>query len=310
MGRTRTPCRARSSGEDGSALIPFSGTFTLLASDGPRITSTSISGRDISIQFNEGVQPSTLNTSTIYLIRAGGVNNSFNAGAVGNVVVSNLPGAVVTYNPVTDTATLDLSQLPQSDLPTDNYELVVVGSGTGPFVIDQAGLILDGQFNGFFPSGTGVPGSTFVQDLGIETLAPPTVAAVALDPSTDSGIQGDANTNDTTPLFDGQVSASFPGTLANLTILAQFSSLHGGNLNLAPGPNGRGFTGSFDVMTTTDANGHFTIQAPSLFEGYQDVRIRRDRAIPTSRPRPAFPARSIIRSGSTPPGPRSPRLRP
>ena len=140
-------------------------------------------------------------------------------------------------------------------------------------VLDQAGLALDGQFNGFFPSGTGVPGSPFVENLGIETLGPPTVAAVALDPSTDSGIQGDANTNDTTPIFDGQVSASFPGTLANLTVLAQFSSLHGGNLNLAPGPNGRGFVGSFDVMTTTNATGHFTIQAPSLFEGYQTVQI-------------------------------------
>ncbi len=254
-------------GEDGSALIPFSGTFNLQATDGPRITGTSIAGRDISIQFNEGVQPSTLNTSTIELIRAGGVNNSF--GQAGNVVVTNDPRAMVTYNPVTDTATLDLSQLAQSELPTDHYELVVVGSRDRPVVLDQAGLVLDGEFSGFFPSGDGVPGGTFVQDLGIQTLRPPTVAAVKLDPSTDTGIAGDENTNDTTPLFDGQVSASFPGTLANLTVLAEFSSLHGGNLNLAPGPNGRGFTGSFDVMTTTDATGHFTIQAPSLFEGYQ-----------------------------------------
>src|SRR5262249_52408532 len=86
-------------------------------------------------------------------------------------------------------------------------------------------------------------------------------------------IQGDENTRSTTPLFDGQVAAGFPGTLANLTVLAQFNSLHGGNLTLAPGPNGRGFVGSFDVMTHTDANGHFTIQAPSLFEGYQLVRV-------------------------------------
>ena len=44
-------------------------------------------------------------------------------------------------------------------------------------------------------------------------------------------------------------------------------------LDLSPGLNGRGFTGSFDVMTQTDANGHFTIQAPALFEGYQLVRV-------------------------------------
>ena len=70
-------------------------------------------------------------------------------------------------------------------------------AATGPYVLDQAGLVLDGEFNGFFPSGDGVPGSTFVQDLGVQTLQPPTVAAVELDPSTDSGIPGDANTNDT-----------------------------------------------------------------------------------------------------------------
>ena len=69
------------------------------------------------------------------------------------------------------------------------------------------------------------------------------------------------------------MSANFPGTLAGLTVLAEFNSLHGGNLNLAPGPNGRGFAGSFDVTTTTNATGHFTIQAPSLPEGYQTVRI-------------------------------------
>ena len=193
--------------------------------------------------------------------------------SAGNVVVSSDPRVAVTYNAVTNTATLDLSQLDQSELPTDRYEIVVVGGGTGQVVFDQAGLVLDGEFNGFFPSGDGFPGGTFVQDLGVLTLQPPTVAAVKMDPSTDTGIAGDENTNDTTPIFDGQVSAGFPGTLANLTILAQFSSLHGGNLNLAPGPNGRGFTGSFDVMTHTDANGHFTIQAPSLFEGYQMVRI-------------------------------------
>jgi hypothetical protein len=256
--------------EDGSALIPFNGTFNLQATDGPRIVNTSINGRMLSIQFNEGVQPSSLSTLSVQLWRVNGASG-FNQ--PGNLVVSNDPLATVTYNPLTDTATLNLTALPQSELPTDHYALIVMGTGPGSFVVDQAGLALDGAFNGIFPSGTGVPGSTFVQDLGVLTLAPPVVQAVKMDPSTDTGIPGDENTKDTTPIFDGQVMANFPGTVANLTILAEFSSLHGGNLDLAPGPNGRGFSGSFDVKTQTDVNGHFVIQAPSLFEGYQTVRV-------------------------------------
>ena len=45
--------------------------------------------------------------------------------------------------------------------------------------------------------------------------------------------------------------------------MAQYNALNGGTFNLQQGPGGRGFTGSFDVMTTTDANGFFTIRPPT-----------------------------------------------
>ena len=92
-----------------------------------------------------------------------------------------------------------------SPLPDDRYTLTVSDR-----ITDNAGNPLDGEFNGLFPSGNGVPTGTFVQDLGVKTLQAPIVTAVKLDPSTDTGIQGDENTNDTTPLFDGQVAAAGP----------------------------------------------------------------------------------------------------
>src|SRR5262249_26939112 len=151
-----------------------------------------------------------------------------------------------------------------------------------PVVLDTVGAVLDGEFNGQFPSGNGVPGGSFSQDLGIQTLLAPTVTSLRLQPAdptavppiptSDSGIGGDENTNITTPRFVGQVGASSPATLSGLTVLAEFNSLHGGNLDLNPGPNGRGFIGSFDATARTDSTGKFVIQAPALFEGYQLVR--------------------------------------
>jgi hypothetical protein len=259
-------------GQDGETLSPFLGSFNLQATDGPRITGTTLASRIIQVQLNEALNPATVNASTFSLVRAGGPNLGF--GLPSNVVVTADPRTVVSYNPLTDVVTIDLTNLDQFELPTDHYEIVVQGGNTGVApVLDQAGLALDGEFSGLFPSGDGNPGGSFIQDLGVKTLQPPVVTAVKLDPSTDSGIAGDENTNITTPLFDGQVTAAFPTALGGLTVLAQFNSLHGGNIDLAPGMGGRGSTGTADVTTHTDANGHFTIQAPTLFEGFQLMRV-------------------------------------
>src|SRR5262249_54000380 len=157
-------------------------------------------------------------------------------GQPGNVVVSSDPRTVITYNPLNNTVTLDLTNLDQNELPTDRYALVVqAGDNSGLAVTDLAGNSLDGEFGGSFPSGNGTAGGNFFQDLGSLTLLPPTITSVVLDPNTlrdasgnvidpsnDSGIVGDENTNNRSPFFVGQVSSSFPGALAGLTVLAEF----------------------------------------------------------------------------------------
>ncbi len=77
------------------------------------------------------------------------------------------------------------------------------------------------------------------------------------------------------PTFIGQVATELPrhGVRADAAaVLIEFNALHGGVLNLAP-LSGRGFTGSFDVQVTTNANGTFTVPAPFLPEGFQNVRL-------------------------------------
>ena len=65
----------------------------------------------------------------------------------------------------------------------------------------------------------------------------------------DTGIVGDQNTNISQPSFIGQVFAPFPGTVANLQVYIEFDGLQRGNITLAVGGGGRGFTGTFDVQS-------------------------------------------------------------
>ena len=121
-----------------------------------------------------------------------------------------------------------------------------------------------------------MPGSTFIQDLGPQTLQAPVVTTFQMTAQTDTGIPGDQNTRMTQPVFIGQVFSSFPGTVANLQVLVEFNGLHpelGGGFDLNVGGGGRGFVGTFDVAVTTDNNGKFTVTAPPLPEGFQRAQI-------------------------------------
>jgi large repetitive protein len=278
--------------QSGLALVPSAPvSFNLNDTTAPVVTNTTINGRVITITFNEGLDPATVNFNTIIVLRAGGVNQPF--GGPTNVDLTADPRARIKYNIVTDPTTLvttysvtvDLSGIPQSDMPTDRYLVAVLAGndGTpgviGPGVTDVAGNFLDGRFAtpGVFP--TGLPGvprgpdERFLDDLGVLTLTPPQVTSLSLSPQSDTGIAGDGNTNTNTPTLVGQVASPFPGTVAGLTVVAEFSGLHGGATTLGTGSGGRGFSGPFDVATTTDANGAFVIQAPPLPEGFQTVRV-------------------------------------
>ena len=266
-------------GENGT---PLTGTvtdqFNIQATQGPRINSASYVGRIVNITFNEAVNPATVTPSNVFLFRDGGVGNP-NLGP-NSVIVSQLPGAKMTYNPQTSTVTIDLTNVAQSSLPTDHYGLVVT---TG--VTDVVGNPLNGAFNGVFPSGStpaASGGSTFLQDLGVITVQPPIISYLALAPATDTGIQGDSNTRITTPSVVGQITAKFPGSLAGVLVYAEFNGIsHAGvptgGLDLAVGANGRGFVGHYDVQVITNALGQFTINYPAgvtpLPNGLNTVRV-------------------------------------
>jgi hypothetical protein len=254
---------------DNKTLQAFSGTYVLNDTTAPTIVNTSTNGRLVNVQFSEAMNPSTINLTTVNVLE------SYSNGTVVNL--NTLPGATISYNKATNTATLDYSALPQSALVSNLYVLVVLAGNNGlPGVRDLAGNLLNGQFNGVFPSGSATnPHADFTQFLGNLTLTAPIITSFQLASSSDTGIQGDSNTSITTPTFVGQVVASFPGTAAGLTVVAEFSGLHGGAINLAPSTSSPGYTGTNDltVAVTTKADGSFSFQAPFLPQGFQQVRI-------------------------------------
>ncbi len=269
--------------QDGNALTPFTtGSFTINDVNPPHVIGVKLNGRVVSIQFDKALAP-TISTQTVFVALTD---------AQGNIITNldNYPGFKQSYDSTTNTVNLDYSALPQADLPTGYYKIVVLGgdqlpNGTfQPGITDLSGNKLDGTFYGVFPSGfnPAISGTTIQTDrnfddfLGLETVSAPVITSLQLTPATDTGIQGDENTNINHPIFVGQVTNSFPGTISGVTIQAQFSGLHGGSVNLTT-VNGRGSVGAVDVTTTTDANGTFTIPNPGqpifLPEGFQSVRL-------------------------------------
>ena len=296
--------------KDGSNVITFSDSFTLADTTPPVITNTTFNGRLVNIVFSKGIDPTTINPSNIFLIRAGmGPSNptgEFNNNPA-NVIVTNDPRVVVSFNAATATATIDLSSLPQTLVPTDHYLILVrtaqvnsAGVVISPGLRDLIGNPLNGQFNGTFPSGMPAPPvttpptprtfSNFIQDLGVKTLTAPQFNSLGLDPGSDTGIPNDNNTRYQRPIFKGQIGAQFPGIAAGLTVLVEFNALHGGNFDLNVGPGGLGFTGNYDAIAVTDANGTFAVQPPAnLPDGLNRVRFLVV-GQPQSPPLPGFAA--------------------
>ena len=252
--------------------------FNLQDTTAPTVTNTTFNGRIVTLTFSTAVNAATVNANSVFLIRAGGLTNSFLTSAA--VVVSRLPGAVFSYNATTFTVTIDLTNVSQAQLPTDQYALIANNT-----ITDSVGNSLNGYFTGTFPSGvtpSNSAGTQFSENLGPITLKAPTITTLVLAPASDSGLTGDSDTNVSRPSFIGQVAASFPSTNAGLTVYAQFNGIaHAGlitgGLNLASGSGGRGVVGQYDVVATTDANGAFTINYPAgvtpLPEGQNIIRV-------------------------------------
>src|SRR5439155_8941064 len=209
--------------------------------------------------------PATVTLNNIFVIRANGQPWNPTPTNLANYLNLNTdPRTKISYDAQNNTVTLDYSGLPQTELPTDFYAIVVLsGSGATPGVTDLVGNSLDGEFGGFFPSGNGQAGGSFLQDLGLQVLAAPQITTFVMSPTSDSGTPNDQNTNVSQPVLIGQVFAAFPGTIAGSPVYIEFSGLHGGTTDLASGGGGRGFVGTFDIQVTTDASGVFTVTAPS-----------------------------------------------
>ncbi|MHB1559808.1 MAG: S8 family serine peptidase, partial [Isosphaeraceae bacterium] len=259
---------------DGKDLISSGAIkFSLADTTAPVITGTSIDGRVITIQFSKPLDPSTVTLSNFMVLRQNGAPGwPPTPSTVGNYFdLSNDPRARISYNASTDTVTLDYSALPQTEMPSDSYAIVVqTALANGGGVTDIVGNALDGYYTGSFPTVAynNAP-YDFIQNLGYEALQAPTITTFTMSPTSDTGIAGDQNTNNTQPQFIGQLYVPFPGSISGDQVYVQFSGDNGGATTLAVGGGGRGYTGAYDVSATTDPNGTFTVSAPVLPEGFQ-----------------------------------------
>jgi hypothetical protein len=254
---------------------PVSDSFNLEQTVPPVVKSVSYVARVVQVTFSEPMNPASINAATFSVFRAGGLGLPFGPNSIS---LAYLPGVTISYDPATFTAKIDLSALSQAQLPSDHYRIVASSD-----ITDSVGNRLNGSFNGVFPSGTNpATAATFVDDLGNIGDQAPIISYVSLAPASDSGIQGDNNTASTTPSITGQITSTFPGSLAGVLIYVQFNGIaHAnvptGGLNLGVGSGGRGFVGTYDATAVTNATGGWTVNYPAgvspLPEGLNQVRV-------------------------------------
>ena len=147
--------------QDGKALVPSSPiTFTLADTTAPKVASTTLFTRTVTVQFSKGMNPATITLANVTVLRQGGTGNWLNP-----INLNTFPGVTIAYNPLTDTATLNYGAVPQTAMPSDDYAIYVNSGPTG--VTDLVGNELDGAFRGTFPSGNEHPGTNFFEDLGL-----------------------------------------------------------------------------------------------------------------------------------------------
>lgn len=243
----------------------------------PRVVGTLYNRQAIEVYFSQAMNPATITKGTVLLLRSNGRGLDFTAPI--QVASANL---TVRYDNVANKAVIDLSRLTDVELPADTYLVAVTTAAA-----DLQGDRIDGEFSwpesfnpdvrrSLFPSGDGKLGAAEQNDNDtfIQLIPDLATSGPARFTRYDSGILGDNNTNFTRPVLSGQVSNGFPGAIGGLTVVAQFNALHNGTLDLNTGVGGRGFVGNPDLVTTTDANGRFTIVAPTdLPDGFNTVRV-------------------------------------
>jgi hypothetical protein len=253
----------------GTGIDQSSGPVTVT----PRVTGTYWNRQAVEVAFNRTMDPATINNTTVILYRSNGNGTNF-----GNAIpLTPDPRVTVRYDAATNRAVIDLSRLPDADVPLSDGYLVVVTTGAR----DRLGVALDGQMtnptlqtrNTVFPSGDADPLST-TSSMFFQVI--PSLRTSGPDPFIrfDSGIAGDQNTDVTRPRFVGSVLNSFPGAIGGLQVAVQFNGLRNGTFDLRQGQDGRGYIGTPDLVTLTDGLGNFSFQAPrDLPDGLNRVRI-------------------------------------
>ncbi len=246
------------------------------------------------------MNPATINAKNITLTLAGSTTP-----------LTALAGVTITYDATQNRALIDLSKLTDAQVPlTGTYTLKVTSQVTN-FVAATAAnpnpvmYSLDGAiqplnpptlnpsdlnrnqatnspgFDTIFPTGNPDPNSntpsTFTQTIPNALLGQAVPSLGTAGPTvfvrSDSGIPGDQNTDVTRPAFVGTVANTFPGAVGGLTVAVQFNAPNG-TFTLKQGQDGRGYTGTPDLVVTTDAQGNFRFQAPEdLPDGLNRVRI-------------------------------------
>ncbi len=136
--------------------------FTLADVTAPTVIATSTSGRIVTIDFSKALDPNTVNSSDIFVIRQGTMPTwpPTQADVLDYTNLNSDPRTTISYQVVTNpntgalsyVVTLNYTALPQTEMPTDNYAIVVLSApgGTGG-VTDLVGNPLNGGFSGSIP---------------------------------------------------------------------------------------------------------------------------------------------------------------
>jgi hypothetical protein len=158
-----------------------------VASVTPANNATSVStGTTVTVQFNEALDPTTVNSSTIQLLNSSG----------------GVVAAAVSYNSSTDTATLT----PSAALANNStYTILVHGGTSGAVIQDSAGTPLAANFSSSFTTAAASTTQPFPNNQPAPSLPAPT--GTVINVSTVSQLES-AVTN----LQSGQTIMIAPGT--------------------------------------------------------------------------------------------------
>ena len=130
----QSPASGTGRSEDGKDLVASGPiTFTLADVTAPTIINTDGQRPDRHDHVQRGDRPDHGHAGNIFVLRKGSAAAwPPNAGGpLGDYInLNNDPRTTISYNPLTFTVTLDYSNLPQTELPSDNYAIVVLSPTT------------------------------------------------------------------------------------------------------------------------------------------------------------------------------------